>query len=131
MTAATSLLYAGALALLALALKMNVIRLRVQRKIDLGAGGSMEMQQAVRAHGNLIENVPLALLVIALLEMQGAAPSWAIHVFGIALLSARVIHAAGLLSTPGPSAGRFVGTVVTNAVLLGGGALALWRTGAG
>ena len=55
---------AGLLGLLAAILTLNIGRLRGKKKINLGDGGDPEMQAAVRAHANLIEFVPLCLLLI-------------------------------------------------------------------
>jgi uncharacterized membrane protein YecN with MAPEG domain len=60
-------LYAGLLALILVVLSARVIRGRVTDKISLGDGGGTFSTRLV-AHGNLIEFVPLALILIGLLE---------------------------------------------------------------
>lgn len=49
---------------------------------------------AMRRHANFVECVPLALILIALLEMNGVAGG-AIHGLGAGLVLARLSHAFG------------------------------------
>lgn len=119
-----TLLYAGFLAFLLVALGFNVVRLRIRHKVDLGDGGVPGIIQAIRAHGNFTENVPLAVVLIALLEGVGQ-PAWLVHTLGAALVLFRLCHAQGLLSSPGTSIGRFVGTAGTNTLLIVSGAIAI------
>ena len=117
--------YAGFLALLTLALKLNVIRLRWKNQVALGDGGNRGLLQAIRVHGNLIENDVLALIVLAMLEVQGLA-SVGIHGLGAAMVIGRLLHVQGLLGSAKSSFGRVAGTIITNFVLLIGGGLALY-----
>ena len=105
-------LYAGLNGLVALWLAINVTRNRAKHDVDIGDGGNAEMHRVVRVHGNNSEYTPLALVLLAIIEIVGA-PSLAIHVLGIGLLVARVWHAQGLYSSPGRSMGRLVGQTVT------------------
>ena len=98
--------------LVALWLAINVTRNRAKRGIDFGNGSDDEMQRVIRVHGNNSEYTPLALILLALIEIVGA-PGLAIHVLGGGLLAARVVHAQGYYSSPGLSAGRLVGISVT------------------
>jgi uncharacterized membrane protein YecN with MAPEG domain len=66
----------------------------------------------MRVQANFVEYVPLALLLLALLEMGGLAKTW-VWVFGSVLLVGRVLHAIGLSGSPGTSTGRFYGTLLT------------------
>ncbi len=80
------------------------------------------LQRKVRAHGNFIEQVPLALLLIVTLE-EIQAPGWLLWLLGSTLLVARVAHSWGLITTYGPSIGRAIGFFLTSFVyLLGAGA---------
>ena len=47
----------------------------------LGDGGSSELLQSMRAHGNLMEHAPIALILLLLLEMQGVV-DWKLHLIG-------------------------------------------------
>lgn len=86
-------LYAGLCALLLLALTARVIRLRRAHGVAWGDGGRPDLMRAIRAHGNAAETIPLALILLALIEMLGA-PGWVAHLFGLALVGGRLAHAA-------------------------------------
>jgi uncharacterized membrane protein YecN with MAPEG domain len=47
-----------------------------------------------RAHGNAVEHVPFAVLVLFLYELAGGPP-WAVLALGATLVGARVLHAWG------------------------------------
>jgi len=64
---------------------------RFRNKISLGDGGDHELRNRVRAHGNFIENVPIALLLILLNDLDGAQDKTLI-VMGSILLASRVTH---------------------------------------
>jgi uncharacterized membrane protein YecN with MAPEG domain len=84
----------------------------------LGSGGDPVLERKIRAHANFIEFVPIALVLLALLQLAGLQPGW-LWMFGVVLLLARVMHALGLSRHAGYSFGRFWGTVLTMLVLLG------------
>ena len=67
-----TLLYASLLTILAIFLAIKVGMNRVETKIMTGEGESSKLLQSIRAHGNLIEYAPLALILLALLEMQNS-----------------------------------------------------------
>lgn len=103
--------------LLMLVLLMRISQLRHARKIGLGDGGDPELLRSIRVHANFVEHVPIALLLLALLELSGLPAPW-LWGLGGALLLARVLHAQGLSRTGGYSFGRFWGTALTWLVLL-------------
>jgi uncharacterized membrane protein YecN with MAPEG domain len=119
-------LYAGALALLALTLAANAARTRGKYGVGLGDGGKPELLQAIRMHGNFIENAPLALVVLLALELTATA-AWTIHALGGALVIGRILHAWGLSRSADRSFGRAAGTVLTWTMIGLAGALALAR----
>lgn len=105
---------AGLLGLLAVSLTLGVARLRGKKKISLGDGGDPEMLAAIRAHANFMEFVPLCLLLIYMVsDFHGF---WTVSILSVALLLARVLHAAGLLGFI--PMGRTVGATVTLIILL-------------
>lgn len=110
-------LYVALNALLVLALAVRVMWLRNQRKVGLGTGGDDTLARAIRAHGNAVEYVPLALLMLVLLAFEAVPSGW-LHAFGIALLVARTLHALGLSSNPGVSFGRAAGAGLTVLVMV-------------
>jgi uncharacterized membrane protein YecN with MAPEG domain len=87
--------YAALLAFVFLALSVGVIRLRQSRKIGIGTGGDRDLERAMRVHSNFAEYVPLALLLLAMAELQGASRI-VLHVLGALLLIGRCAHAWGL-----------------------------------
>lgn len=108
----TTPIYAALLTLLILALGYYITRLRGSEGVSLGTGKSTKLEQTVRAHANAVENVPLALLLLLIFELQGA-PSWTLHAAGALLVLARILHAKGLMAARGRSFGRFWGTALT------------------
>ncbi len=118
----TTALYAALNAFLTVGLGLNVSRVRVQHKVFRGDGGVPEIVSAVRAHGNNAEHVPLALLLLLIAELCGGS-STVLHIFGGALLVARVLHAYGIMKA---SPVQPVGAMTTVAVQLGLAAYMLW-----
>ncbi len=93
-----SAIYAAVAALLIVWLSFGVIKLRRAKKVRFGDGNDPALQVAVRAHGNATEYIPISLILLVLLEINGAAAAL-IHAGGSAILIGRVIHARGLLTT--------------------------------
>jgi uncharacterized membrane protein YecN with MAPEG domain len=112
MTLQISALYGALLALVVLALGINVTVHRVKLRVPLGDGGNPEMLRMIRLHGNAIEYIPLALVLMALYELNGGW-HWALHVIGIALIAGRLIQTAAMWGTEMPGAGRGIGQTTT------------------
>lgn len=110
-------LYAALLALLAIGLASRVVVLRRRLRVGLGSGEEKALERAIRAHGNLVEYAPLALVLLLILE-TGNAPTLLLHGLGITLLIGRLLHAWGLSRRGGVSFGRFYGTALTWVVIL-------------
>ena len=104
--------YAALLGLLTLVLAVRVVRGRWVNRIGLGDGGQADMTRRIRVHGNLVETVPIALILLLVLELTNVGATW-LHAFGIALVVGRVLHAWGLSRHDGSSFGRMLGTVLT------------------
>lgn len=109
--------YASLLALLFLVLCARVVLLRRTYKVGMGDGGKTPLACAIRAQANFVEYVPLALILLAMLELNGAWPV-VVNALGSLLVVARALHGWGLSGSPGTSLGRFVGTGITWLVLL-------------
>jgi uncharacterized membrane protein YecN with MAPEG domain len=99
-------LYAALCALIVLALALR----------GIGDGGDRRLARAIRVHGNAVEYVPLALILMLVVELGGAGHAL-VHGCGIALVAARLAHAFGLARSAGASPGRLIGTTVTFAVI--------------
>lgn len=120
-----ALLFAGVHVLLLLAFSAQVSRLRGRAKMGLGAGDNADLARWIRVQGNFVEYVPIALLLLALLEIAGAPRAWLLA-GGSMLLIGRLLHAWGLSRHAGVSIGRFVGTALTWAMLFAAALGALW-----
>ena len=88
-------LYAGILALIGVGLAAGSGTLRAKTGVSLGDGGNQDQLLAMRRHGNFTEWVPLTVLLFALMELNGA-PSLALHILGVWLVVARILHPIGL-----------------------------------
>ncbi len=120
-----TLLFASLHVVLMLILAVRVVLHRRAQQIGIGDGGDKRLTRKIRVHANFIENVPTALLLLALLELAGLAESW-LWALGGTLLLARMLHAAGFSRRSGYSFGRFWGTVLTWGVLMVMAAAGLW-----
>ncbi|MEM9530138.1 MAG: MAPEG family protein [Pseudomonadota bacterium] len=107
-----TILYAGILGVLSLVLASIAGNMRGKKQISVGDGGDQEMLLAMRRHGNFVEYVPLALVLIWMLETQGVSPT-AIHSLGIALVVTRAVHAFGLKADTLSNPARFIGAAGT------------------
>ena len=112
-----TMLYAGLCAILVVLLGLRVVQFRFRHKIGIGDGGDPALQRRVRVHANAIENLPLALLLLGGMELNGY-PAPLIHGFGATLFLSRVAHAWGLSHSSGTSKGRFLGTLFTWLLML-------------
>ena len=110
-------IFAAILGLLAALLTANVIVHRVRLKVESGDGGLPAMTQAIRAHANFAEHVPLALLLIAGVEMLGRA-HWLVVALGVVLLVARLLSALGLGRSLAGTPPRQAGAALTLAVTI-------------
>src|SRR5262245_43182732 len=120
--------YAALLGLIGAALTVNVIVNRVRSKVDAGDGGVPKLAQAIRAHANFAEQAPIALIVIAFAETLGSRP-WLVHVFGVALVLARLASAIGLNRTLVQAPPRQCGASVIALVVLAASIAVLFALG--
>ncbi len=119
-------LYAALSALLIILLAFRVISKRHSARIGIGDGGDRQLAKRIRAHANAAEYLPIGLILLLALEWNQTLP-WILHLFGIVLLLGRLLHAAGMSTSSGPSKGRIVGMSLTLLVLLGMSLLLLWQ----
>ena len=82
-------------ALLYIALAMRVIGVRRSDKVSLGDAANKTLETRIRQHGNFNEYVPLALILMAIAELQNA-PRLLLIVLGLAILGGRLVHVYGL-----------------------------------
>ncbi|HWK85533.1 MAG TPA: MAPEG family protein [Caldimonas sp.] len=117
---------AAILGLLAVLLVVRVIVTRVRTGVNAGDGGHAALAQAIRAHSNFAEHVPLALLLLAFAEAGGAL-RWMIGVLAAVLLVARLASAWGLSHSLEGSQGRQAGAGLTILVTVATSLLVLYR----
>lgn len=113
----TTLSLAAAAALINLWLSMRIGRMRGTEKIFHGDGGNTLLMQRMRAQANFIENVPLALILIAAIELSGKGGGW-LPIVGAVFMFGRVLHPIGMDSTQ-PAPPRLIGALTTMLTLLG------------
>jgi len=99
--------YAGLLVLWFLVLAWRVIRRR-GHGISLGDGGDPAMLRVIRGHANFAEYVPLALLLMAILELCNLS-AYVLHALGAMLLIGRLLHGYAFSFTDKFRFGRFWG----------------------
>jgi hypothetical protein len=110
-------LYVSLLALLYLVLSFNVIRLRYKHQVGLGDGEQKVLAKAIRIHGNFSEYIPIAILLLACYEINGAQAMY-LHILGSILFIGRISHSLGLSKSIGATIERQFGMVSTFLVLL-------------
>ena len=119
-------LYAGILVLWFLVLSVRVIKHRGHTKIFLSDGGNVGMTRIIRGHANFAEYVPLALLLMAMLELSHFS-IYALHAIGILLVVARLLHGYSLSFSEQFMFGRVAGAGMTFLVLLIEAVLCLYQ----
>lgn len=118
-------LYAGLHALLLVVLSLLVSLVRRKQRISVGDGDDPALIRAMRVQGNFVEYVPLALLLLLVLELNGVSSPW-LHAAGSSLFASRLLHAWGLSHSNGRSFGRAAGMAGTWSVLLALGLAGIW-----
>lgn len=101
-------LYAALAGIFMALLSIRVPVRRAALNAPWGDGGDPELATRIRVFGNFIEYVPMTLLLLVLLELQGAAPAW-LHGPGVVLLIARGVHAVSLRHGQNPGLPRKIG----------------------
>jgi len=110
-------LYAALQALISLGLQLPIGRKRAATDISIYDGGDKELAVAIRRHGNWTEHVPYAVVLLALLELNGAGGGF-LHTLGLILLVARIAHPLGLNAATAKNPLRGLGAFGTLAVFL-------------
>lgn len=121
----TTILYAGALGIVFLVLTIRVIQQRGSTGISLGDGGDVALIRRIRAHANFVEYVPLSVLMIGYLEIQGLGNLW-LHILGGSLLLGRLMHGYAFAFTDHSPIGRSGGIALTLLSMAAAAGLCVW-----
>ena len=116
-----TLFTAGILGILCIILSVHVSLERARTKVPLGDGAgdpnAASLYRAVRAQGNFIEYVPLALILLGGVEVSGAS-RLTCEIYSIMLIIGRIAHPIGMrYARPHPA--RAAGAMLTWLVVLG------------
>ena len=106
MTLPVTALAAAICALLLIFMKFQVIGQRIRTETMFGAGEDAKMKMVRGTHANLAENAPIALILMALLEMT-SAHHWTLTALAALFLVARVVHIYGMYQHHGSGSVRF------------------------
>ena len=117
-------LLAVSLTALLVYLIVRIVRVRMGERVSLGTGESERLERQTRAHGNLVETAPFALVLAGLAEAQGA-PWWLLGVTALVFLVGRVLHALAFTGDRMSFAKRSAGMRMTVYALGGLAAIAL------
>ncbi len=119
-------IYAALAALLIVILAVRVTLRRRAIKVGIGNGGDAILARRIRAHANAAEYVPLALMLLLILELNQTQPLL-LHVFGCVLIAGRLLHGFGLSTSPAVTPGRAIGITLTWLVIAAMALLLLWQ----
>ena len=105
--------FSSILALIFYKLSINVIKLRRKYKISLGSSKKhRDLEQAIRAHGNMSEFLPIGLILLACLEVNHI-PKIIVFICGLFFLVGRYLHATSFLKEEINSSHRVLGMKIT------------------
>ena len=116
-------------ALLVAVLVWLLVRLGLTRGktgVSMLDGGNVDLLLAMRRHGNFAEHVPLLLVLMGIVEINGGSPVF-LHAAGIALLICRIAHPLGLRHDRVQTPMRLLGAGGTFLVTIALGMVALWQ----
>lgn len=119
-------LYAGILALIMVALAINVTVHRAKLKVPMGDGGNSQMLRMIRVHANAAEYLPLAVVLMGIFEINGGW-HWALHAAGIVLIVARILQSWNMWETEIARFGRVSGQSLTWLTIAALAVLNLWK----
>jgi hypothetical protein len=122
-----TLFYAALLAIFALALSFKAGSFRGKTGISVlfGDPANMELAEKVRRHQNFLEYVPMLLIVMGAIELNGGSSTF-LYVVGALLIVVRIAHAAGLKRDNMAHPGRLVGAAGTALLTLVTAGYGLW-----
>lgn len=120
-------LYAAIMVIFALVLSARAGTFRGKSGISILYGDpvNMELAQRVRVHQNFLEYVPMAIILMGTLELNGGNAVF-LNVFGVVLIIARFAHATGLKHDNMGHGSRAIGAAGTALISAAAALYALW-----
>jgi uncharacterized protein len=109
--------YAAIFGLMLVYLSFRVIKQRRSAKVSLGDGDDPALRKAIAVHNNFSQYVPLALLLIAFVELSHAS-AYIVHGLCASLLIGRIAHAYGVAQANQIMKLRQLGMVLTFTVIV-------------
>ena len=88
-------IYIALLGILFVPFTMRVGLYRVKNEIIIGDGKDEELIRRIRGQGNFVETVPLAVVLVLLMEILGAGDTW-LHALCALLVGGRLLHYLGI-----------------------------------
>ena len=119
-----TMLIAAIAAVLHVIFTLRVGGYRFSSNISLGDGGDKELLNRIRGHGNFVEQVPIALVLLLLNDLNGLSDT-AMYSLGGVLLVSRIVHYLMITTGSLPMVLRplsmigTLGTILVSAFLLG------------
>ena len=119
--------YAGMLAIFALVLsaRAGAYRGKAQASILYGDPINWELAERVRVHQNFLEYVPMILILMGAIELNGGSATY-LHAVGVLLVFTRIAHAIGLKHDDMGTKGRFIGAAGTALIMFASAIYAVW-----
>jgi uncharacterized membrane protein YecN with MAPEG domain len=102
-------------------LSVRIGMVRQAKKVSIGDGGEEELIRRMRAQANFIENTPIVLVLVALIELSRPGNLYLAGVATLYILG-RLAHGVGM-DGGAFAKGRTAGTLITMLTLLG---LGIW-----
>lgn len=106
-------------ALLTIFLGGYIVRLRLRNRIGLGSSGNTQLEIAMRAHANLIEQATMGIMLLLVAEIQ-RVDSTGLQIAAAVFCISRCLHAFGFISSKGgASKARVAGTALSWLIMIG------------
>lgn len=121
---------AGFIGLMTAGLVTNVVLHRRSCKVGVGMGNDKALEMKIRAHGNLVETAPIAIILLGINEYHNYASEAVIGGLGAALLLGRILHAyafTGSLSREDHMKYRVPGMALTLTSIITSSSLLIWH----
>lgn len=112
MTLTLTGIYAAFLGIILIVLRMRITIIRAKTGISIYHDDDMVLAERIRQHGNFIENVPHALMLMAIVELSGVSPAM-LHVIGGLLLASRALNPFGIKHNNAKNPIRIVSGIMT------------------